>query len=243
MKKGLTGVGVGPGDAGLITINAIKAIRECDIILLPNENKDDCYAYKIAKAAYEDIYGDIDDKEIRSMSFPMTKDETILKKAQDNAFEDITGLIDEGKSLVFLTIGDPCVYSTYHYIHRRVAESGRRADIISGVPSFCAVAARLGISLGDKDEEIHIIPATYDVKKAMEYTGTRVYMKSGRKLEELKAALNTENDIVKSQGGSLIVYAVSECGLPGEKVMYGIDELCNQAQLGYLTIVIVKKRI
>ena len=63
MKKGLTGVGVGPGDAGLITINAIKAIRDCDIILFPNENKDDCYAYKIAKAAYEDIYGDIDDKE------------------------------------------------------------------------------------------------------------------------------------------------------------------------------------
>ena len=46
---------------------------------------------------------------------------------------------------------------------------------------FCAVAARLGISLGEKDEEIHIIPAAYDVRESLGFHGTRIYMKSGEK--------------------------------------------------------------
>lgn len=49
-----------------------------------------------------------------------------------------------------LTIGDPGIYSTYLYMHKRAKENGWQAEMINGVPSFCAVAARLGISLGEK---------------------------------------------------------------------------------------------
>ena len=57
--------------------------------------------------------------------------------------------------------------------------------MISGVPSFCAAAGRLGISLGEKSEEIHVIPASYDVRRALDYGGTCIYMKFGKRLEEL----------------------------------------------------------
>lgn len=53
------------------------------------------------------------------------------------------------------------------------------------VPSFCAAAARLGTSLGEMMDEIHIIPASYDVRDTVGYGGTCVYMKSGKKLAEL----------------------------------------------------------
>ena len=79
-----------------------------------------------------------------------------------------------------LTIGDPSVYSTYMYIHKRVMQAGFTAVMISGVPSFCAAAARLGISLGEMMDEIHIIPASYDVRGTVGYGGTCVYMKSGK---------------------------------------------------------------
>ena len=44
--------------------------------------------------------------------------------------------------------------------------------MISGVPSFCAVAAKLGISLGEQEEEIHVIPASYEISHATAYQGS-----------------------------------------------------------------------
>ena len=96
------------------------------------------------------------------------------------------------------------------------------------MPSFCAVAARLGISLGEKDEEIHIIPAAYDVRESLGFHGTRIYMKSGKKLEELLWVLRD-------------IYGISNCGMENEQVYCGLDEL-EQAK-GYLTTVIVKEHV
>ena len=136
-----------------------------------------------------------------------------------------------------LTIGDPTVYSTYAYMHKRAQEEGFCPEIISGVPSFCAVAARLGISLGEKTEEIHIIPASYEVESTLEYRGTRIYMKSGKKLKNLIEVLRKQEKNLKGDQ-KLEVYGVSNCGMEDEQVYYGFDQL-EQAR-GYLVLVIVK---
>ena len=134
-----------------------------------------------------------------------------------------------------ITIGDPGIYSTYLYMHKRAKENGWQAEMINGVPSFCAVAARLGISLGEQNEEIHIIPAAYEVEDTFSYSGTCVYMKSGKKLNELICALRRRQE---KTGNIYKVYGVSNCGMPQEQVYYGLDELENAK--GYLTTVIVK---
>ena len=212
----------------------MRAIRECDCVLLPNEKKEECYAYKIVRQ----VVPEIDEKEICPMQFPMTKDADVLRAAQERCFAVVQERIGQGKKLVFLTIGDPSVYSTYQYIHRRVQAAGVPASMISGVTSFCAVAARLGISLADQGEEIHIIPGSYAVEDTVDYDGTRIYMKSGKKLERLIGMLRTELVRRRQQGENLEIYGVSNCGLPDECVMHGIDAL-TQA-VSYLTIVIVK---
>ena len=107
--------------------------------------------------------------------------------------------------------------------------------MISGVPSFCAAAARLGISLGEMMDEIHIIPASYDVRDTVGYGGTCVYMKSGKKLAELIEVLRTGDSIRKKK---MTVYGVTNCGMESERVYRGLDELTEAK--GYLTIVIVK---
>ena len=165
MEGRLIGVGVGPGDPELLTLAAVRAIRESDCILLPNEKKEECYAYKIVRQ----VVPEIEEKEICPMQFPMTKNADVLRAAQDRCFAEVRARMMQGKKLVFLTIGDPSVYSTYHYIHRRVLAAGMSASMISGVPSFCAVAARLGISLADQGEEIHIIPGSYAVEDTVDY--------------------------------------------------------------------------
>ena len=67
----------------------------------------------------------------------------------------------------FLTLGDPTVYSTYMYIHKKIQNFGYDAEIVSGIPSFCAVAAKMGISLSEKAEELHVIPAVYQIEEGI----------------------------------------------------------------------------
>lgn len=118
--------------------------------------------------------------------------------------------------MAFLTIGDPSVYSTYGYIHRRIAAWGGNVKMISGVPSFCAAAASLGISLGDNRDEIHVIPGSYEVEETMALSGTRVYMKSGKSLARLKALLEEQQKEKK-----LSVYCVENCGMADERIRPG----------------------
>ena len=170
--------------------------------------------------------------------FPMIKDKEKLTISHNKIYCDIVSELEDGKNVAMLTIGDPSVYSTYMYIHKRVMQAGFTAVMISGVPSFCAAAARLGISLGEMMDEIHIIPASYDVRDTVGYGGTCVYMKSGKKLAELIEVLRTESKGEAGEGADMTVYGVTNCGMESERVYRGLDELTEAK--GYLTIVIVK---
>lgn len=226
----LYGVGVGPGNPELMTLKAVRVIREADTIVLPAPEKDACYAYRIAHLAVPEI----DDKVILCRNFPMTKDEAVLDAAITAVCDELKGLLMQGHVIAFLTLGDPTVYATYHYVHRRLAADGFDAEIVSGVPSFCAAAGALGISLGDRSEQIQIIPASYTDGAAESASKTRVYMKSGQALARLKEALLEE-----SKAAPVTVYGVANCGMENERRMYGLEELDEQS--GYLTVVIVKK--
>ena len=231
MEGILYGIGVGPGDPDCLTFGAVRKIEESDLLLLPQE-KEKCYAYQIVKQAVA-----VAEKVTCILSFPMTKEKAVLEQAMEENAKVVCCLLEQGKTLAFLTIGDPSVYATYMYLQKRVQILGGNVQMISGVPSFCAVAAKLGISLGEQEEEIHVIPASYEISRTMQYQGTRIYMKAGRKLEELCEMLAREQKEREKQGEELQVYAVSDCGLPSEKVMYGLEELKGGS---YLTVVIVK---
>ncbi len=228
MRGILYGIGVGPGDPELITIKALRCMRESDVIILPSEPREDCYAYSIAKA----VFAEIDEKEIICMPFLMTKEKKKLEDSHNKIYRNISELLESGKNVAFLTIGDPSIYSTYSYIHRRVLAEGGNAFMVSGVPSFCAAAAALGISLGDNKEEIHVIPGSYDIRETLHLKGTRIYMKSGKKLAELKNVLR------EAAAENFLIYAVSNCGMENEEITSGLEALSEDS--GYLTVVIVK---
>ena len=226
----LYGIGVGPGDPKLMTIKAYETIRSCDVIAIPAVSTEECYAYQIV----EKVYPDIAKKRIMCTPFPMIRDKKKLDAAHEKIYKDIVSELECGRTVGMLTIGDPSVYSTYMYIHKRITAAGFGAYMISGVPSFCAAAARLGIPLGEMKEEIHIIPASYDVEKTIGYSGTCVYMKSGKKLGDLIEVLKK----AIASGYKMEVYGVTNCGMEDECIYRGVDAL-GKAE-GYLTIVIVK---
>ena len=129
--------------------------------------------------------------------------------------------------MAFLTLGDPTVYSTYLYLHTRVADRGYETKIIPGVTSFCAAAAELGISLCENQQELHIIPGTYHPTEAFAYPGVKVMMKNN---------LAKTLPYLKAQG--LSAYMVENCGLPNQHVYRCLDESPEDA--GYFSLLIVK---
>ncbi len=225
MTGKLYGIGVGPGDPELLTLKAVRLISECDIIALPSKNKETCVAYQIALGAYPGL----DAKECILLDYPMTKDKLILEESRRRNEEQVVERLEAGKIIVFLTLGDPTVYSTYMYLDKKIRARGYSAEIVSGIPSFCAMGAALGISLGEAEEEIHIIPATYGLTQSIGLPGTKVLMKAGKMLKEIKEAAREKE---------CQVLVVENCGMKEERIMRGIDEIPDSA--GYYTTVIIK---
>ena len=221
MKKGkLYGVGVGPGDRELITLKALRVLRESEVIMVPVMRSGEKTAFGIVEEY-------IDGKEIVECRMPMTKDLKVLKENYEAICNKVSGYLDQGKNAAFITLGDPTVYSTYLYLHTRVADRGYETKIIPGVTSFCAAAAELGISLCENQQELHIIPGTYQPTEAFAYPGVKVMMKNN---------LAKTLPYLKAQG--LSAYMVENCGLPNQHVYRCLDEIPEDA--GYFSLLIVK---
>lgn len=227
MSGKLYGIGVGPGDPELLTLKAVRIIGECGIIAVPAERKEDSVAYKIVSKSINQI----DHKQVIAIPMPMTKDKAVLEASHRSGTEKVISFLKEGKNVGFLTLGDPTVYSTYMYIHKMVKEKGYDTEIISGITSFCAVAARLNDGLVERSEELHIIPSSYGINEALQYKGTKVLMKAGKKMKEIKESL---------KGSGYNVSMVENCGMDNEKAYYNIDEINENS--GYYSLIIVKEK-
>jgi len=225
MAGKLYGVGVGPGDPELLTLKALRVIGESDVIAVPGRRPRETVAYRIAAEACKDM----GQKKLLGIHMPMTKDEDELEKSHEEGIKLLREQLDQGKSVAFLTLGDPTVYSTYIYLHHRAAELGYETEIVSGVPSFCAAAARLNTEIAKKAEQIHIVPASYQVQEALELPGTKILMKAGKQLSKVKKALSAGQDTV---------VMVENCGMESERVYEGIGQIPYEA--GYYTLLFVK---
>ncbi|WP_434309113.1 precorrin-2 C(20)-methyltransferase [Hominifimenecus sp. rT4P-3] len=226
MNGTLYGVGVGPGDPELLTLKAMRLIREADAIAVPAKEKEESVAYRIVRQAYPEIQ----EKNVLAIEMPMTKDKEKLAASHRLGAELLEKELSAGKNVVFLTLGDPTVYSTYLYIHRLVGADGFPTEIVSGIPSFCAVAARMNMGLVEKADLLHVIPSSYPVETALQLPGTRVLMKAGKKMGEVKTQL---------QKLSCEVSMIENCGMENEKIYTSVDEIPEDA--GYYSLIIVKE--
>lgn len=227
MRGILFGTGIGPGDPELMTVKAVRLIRGNHTIAVPGEKPQESIAYKIAVQAVPELA----EKELVAIPMPMTKDAKMLEENHRRGAEKIEKLLEVGKNVVFLTLGDPTVYATYLYIHRQVKKDGFDARIISGVPSFCAAAASLSEGLVENSEELHVIPASYQIEEALKLPGTKVLMKAGRQMPTVKQFL-------KKNGCQAVM--VENCGMGTEQKYFSTDEIPDHAS--YYSLIIVKEK-
>ena len=139
MEKGIFyGISVGPGDPELLTRKAVRVMEECKVIATPQTKGENTLALDIASAAV-----DMSGKTILPIRFLMTKDKDALQKSHEEAADEIAAWLDKGEDVGMLNLGDVSIYSTFSYIHEILKARGYETVVIPGVPSFCAVAARL----------------------------------------------------------------------------------------------------
>ncbi|WP_313075097.1 precorrin-2 C(20)-methyltransferase [Lacrimispora sp.] len=219
------GIGVGPGDPELMTIKAVKRIRDLKVIAIPHKDKEICTSYQIARQAVPEI----DEKECLCLHMPMTKDQEALKKSHEAAADAVIARLELGEDVGFLTLGDVSIYSTFAYLAERVVKGGYEIRLVSGIPSFCAAAARLDLSLVTGSEELHIIPASYQISDALKMPGVKVLMKAGRQIEAVK-------EEIKKSGLSAVM--VENCGMEEERIYKSLDEIPETA--GYYSLLIVR---
>ena len=173
-------VGCGPGDPELLTVRAVNLIKNAEVIFAPTAREG---KPSIALSVVEQ-YIDRPTKTV-SLVFPMVKDRESLRDYWKRNADEIAGAVRSGKKVVYLTVGDPALYSTWIYIHRELKKSHRdiEVEIVPGVASMFAIAARAKISLAEGDETVAIVPACYNmerVKKTANACDTVIFLKDGR---------------------------------------------------------------
>lgn len=224
MKSGiLYGVGVGPGDPELLTLKATRILRDSDVIAAPGRGD------KIAVGVVSEY---IAGKTILHCETPMVRDRARLDLCYNKIADDIAELLQSGKQVAFITIGDPSIYSTYIYVQRKILDRGFNAEFVPGVPSFCAAAARLNMPLCEGAERLLIVPARDEYSDTMDIRANKVFMKAGSGMSELRQKLSEKGFLEKSA-------LIENCGMAGEKIWPKMELLDEPT--GYFSIVICKE--
>ena len=184
---GLIGIGVGPGDPDLLTVKAVKAIQNADIIMCPASKED---RPSIALSVVSSIIDKSQNQEIIKLIFPMTKDKDILENTWKKNSKIMAEKVLSGKNVVYLTVGDPFLYSTWIYMHKDLKENypNMKINVIPGIVSMFTFASKVGVSIAEGAEKVAIIPSCYDlssVKEIARNSESMIFLKDGRYFDQV----------------------------------------------------------
>lgn len=232
-KGVLYGIGVGPGDPELLTVKAVRAIEAADVVISPTGKRGKpSIALRIAEPYIAKRQRCI------TMDFPMlslsAEREALDAQWQENA-DAIQAILDRGENAVFLTLGDPMVYSTYSYVMAYLLARGLAVETVSGIPSFCNLAARLNIPLTQGEESLGVVGMTEPIEKV------RAVLDAHQNIVVMKvsagnAALAKE---LSARGLERHFVMVSNIGMDSQQVTTDIGALVGKVP--YLSTVLIKK--
>ncbi len=234
MKGTLYCIGVGPGDPELLTVKAVKYIQKCPVLAVPQGHTGVTTAKSILLQAIENGAAvDLQDKLILTVDFPMTRDAAVLEEAHAAGAAAIEAQLQQGRDVTLITLGCPTVYASSIYVHRRIHDDGYATEIIPGVPSFCAAAARLQQPLCEQDEPLTIIPGgRSDRKNLLSAPGSKIIMKPSGPFASLKQELQDTQQLADTT-------MIERCGLSGETIYHSLDDVERTA---YFSVLLVKEK-
>ena len=232
-------VGVGPGDPELITRKAFRILENCPVIATPKGSRNgNSTALSIVEQAM-----DLGDREIAHLYFPMkkihkktgpTKD---VQEAWNQAAEQILAFLEQGKDVVFPTLGDPAIYSTGYYLYETILarQPNIKVEFVPGIAAMSSCSATTGVPICLGDDRLAVIPATFamgDIRETLQQFDSIVLMKVHRVLDQLVALLDELNLLDKS-------VLVERAGMKDEYIHKDLAGMTEQVH--YFSTLIVRK--
>ena len=181
----LYGVGLGPGDPELMTLKAHRLISTARVVAYPAPDTGESFARSIAADTLPQGVREI------PVVVPMRVERFPAKSVYDRAAEEIADELAAGNDVVVLCEGDPFFYGSFMYLYERLVDRFP-AEIVPGVTSLTACAARLGRPLTARNDVLTVIPgplADEEIAARIEAAGAVAIMKVGRHLPRLKALI------------------------------------------------------
>ncbi|MCW5253167.1 precorrin-2 C(20)-methyltransferase [Streptomyces sp. SHP 1-2] len=203
MSGKLYGVGLGPGDPSLMTVRAVEVIAAADVVAYHSARHGRSIARSIAERHLR-----ADHIEER-LVYPVTTEATDHPGGYRGAIDDfyaeaaarLAAHLEAGRTVAVLAEGDPMFYGSYMHMHKRLADR-YETEVIPGVTSVSAAAARLGTPLAEGEEVLTILPGTLpeeELTARLAATDTAVVMKLGRTFPKVRRALEDSGRLARTR--------------------------------------------
>lgn len=228
------GVGVGPGAPDLLTLRAAAVLREVPVLAAPRRSPEDSsLALRIAREAVGEVLG----QETLLLTFPMSRDPAVRRAAREAAAAEVGARLAAGRSVAFVTEGDPLVYSTFLDLLAEAPRAfpGVPVRVVPGVSSITAVGAAALLPLADGDGRLAVVPAPRaldDLGRLAAEFETVLLLKAGAVLPELRAALAREGLLARAT-------LVSGATTGAEQVVRDLSGV--EERPGYFSTVILRR--
>ena len=245
MKWGvLYGIGVGPGDPELLTLKGLRVLAQVPVIFYPaSTDRAEGFALDILRRVFEVEPGRSAlanqplAERLRPLVTTMPRGANVDRPHWDEAAVTVGQVLQRGQDAAFITEGDPLLYSTFMHLRVALAEHCPEApvEVIPGISSVTAAAARALFPLAGMDERVGVIPATYDpdvLVRMLDTCDTVVLLKVSRVLDRVL-------DILEARGLFPHTVFVERCGTPDERVVHDLISLRGQ-RVSYFSLLLVR---
>ena len=153
---------LGPGDPELLTLKAVRMLREADVVVVPVTEDSDGTVKSRAADIISEGYATV---KMLCYALPMRRNREAVKKVYDHICHEISERYHRGQRIVVVVEGDVSIYASIHYVMDRLQEQHIPVTQEPGIPSFIAAAASAGLSLISQNERLVVLPGDADIEE------------------------------------------------------------------------------
>lgn len=225
------GIALGPGDPELITLKALRILKEVDLIFYPgsvNQGVKKSFVYPILE------YHGLEDKELIGFFLKMSDDRKQASETYAATAKDIKAAYHSGKKIAIVCEGDISLFASFSYLLSGLENFNLPVSLIPGVNSFSLGAAQHKIPLSLLNDKIAIVPRAKNIEEITDFfqkfdTVILMKIRSGWK--------GFQSDLVQKDWKC---YYCERLGTDQEYITADINTLTHR-EIPYFSLLIIKK--
>lgn len=218
--KNIFAVGTGPGASQYLTLQAVDVIKNADIIFAPNNSG--------KHNALDTVRDFIVTDKIMYLDFKMG---SVIEDDYKIAANQILQNTKDNETAVFLTIGDPMLYSTFIYLLPYLKIENVNLKVVSGIPSYIAAA---GVGLFPLASRMEILAITDHL--------TENVLTAADSLALLKTSKNKINDIAELEKNGFDYVYVKRASFQNQSILTSKEKDLILDDVDYMSLLLAHKK-